>query len=71
MRLNSKKKKAEFMRAMKATGNIEPTHLLSDIDERISHIFGTYGNGQSIFDEFGVPELFDVCKELHKDRTAE
>ena len=57
MRCSSKKIKAQYLKAFKATGNVEPETPLSETVERISTIFGTYGSGQNILDEIGVPKV--------------
>lgn len=55
MRLNTKKKKAAFLTQKNATGNtaltVEP---LTDLEMRVSAIFGKFGNGLPVIPEVGI-----------------
>ena len=54
MRLRAKDHKAAYLTSINRTGNIAPEVDYSDMDERISEIFGESGSGLAVIPEGGI-----------------
>ncbi|XP_032457282.1 uncharacterized protein LOC116738634 isoform X2 [Nasonia vitripennis] len=57
MRLNAKTNKAKFMKEMAKTGHNAHNYELSEIDCRVSQIYGKYGTGMNLGKELGFHRI--------------
>lgn len=59
---------AEYRSSLNRTGNIAPTVVLQQYDERLTEIFGEYGIGLAVIPEVGVENTSSCIKCENEER---